>query len=286
MSGPDANALRAGLGGELAAALAGAREAGAIVRRHYAAGETGWQKTDDERIDDPVTRADLEADAAIRRVLSQHFPDDGIVTEEADDVAARRGGRRWIVDPMDGTREFVDRVPEFAVSIALVEEGSPIVAVVANPVAGVTVCAARGAGTWRDGQRVVVSDCPALESATAIASRSEHRRGDWDDFAAWFAEIRTMGSIAWKLSAVACAVGDINISVRPKHSWDVCAGDLLVREAGGVYLDREGSPADYSDPHHVLSGRVAGPRELVLRFLDRSADLPDALREPRRAQEE
>lgn len=284
MSGPDANALRAGLGTELTAALACAREAGAIVRRYYAAGESGWQKTDDERIDDPVTRADLEADAAIRRVLAERFPDDGIVTEEADDVAVRRGGRRWIVDPMDGTREFVDRVPEFAVSIALVEEGSPIVAVLANPVAGITVCAARGAGTWRDGERVAVSDCRLLERATAIASRSETARGDWDDFADWFGEIRTMGSIAWKLSAVACAVGDINISVRPKHSWDVCGGDLLVREAGGVYLDRDGRPADYADPHHVLSGRVAGPRELVLRFLDRAASLPELLRDPRGAQ--
>ena len=89
-----------------------------------------------------------------------------------------------------------------------------------------------------------------------------------------------MGSIAWKLSAVACSVGDLNVSVHPKRTWDVCAGDLLVREAGGVYLDRDGRPADYADPHGVLPGRVAGPRDLVLRFLDRAADLPELLREP------
>ncbi len=171
-------------------------------------------------------------------------------------------------------------------SIALVEQGAPLVAVVANPIVGITVCAARDAGTWRDGQRMQVSACRELERATAIASRSETKRGDWDDFADWFGEIRTLGSIAWKLSAVACRVGDLNVSVRPKHSWDVCAGDLLVREAGGVYLDRAGRTADYSDPHHVLSGRVAGPRELVLRFLDRASALPELLRDPWRPQSE
>ncbi len=281
----EAAAERAGLRDELAAALSCAAEACEIVRRYYAAGESGWQKTEDERVDDPVTRADLEADAAIRRGLRERFPDDGIVTEEADDVPSR-GARRWIVDPMDGTREFVNRVPEFAVSIALVEDGEPIVAVVANPVVGISVCAARGAGSWRNGERVEVSDCRELAFATAIASRSETKRGDWDDFGDWFAGIRPMGSIAWKLCAVACAVGDVNVSVRPKHSWDVCAGDLLVREAGGVYFDRDGQPANYSDPHLILPGRVAGPRELVLRFLERGAALPELLRDPWKRQAE
>ena len=281
----EAAAERAGLRDELAAALACAAEAGAIVRRHYAAGESGWQKTEDERIDDPVTKADLEADAAIRSRLHERFPDDGIVTEEAADVPSR-GTRCWIVDPMDGTHEFVARVPEFAVSIALVEDGQPIVAVVSNPEVGISVHAARGTGSWRGSERVAVSDCRELANATAITSRSEFKRGDCDDFRDWFTDVRPMGSIAWKLSAVACAVGDLNVSVRPKHSWDVCAGDLLVREAGGVYFDREGQPATYADPHKILPGRVAGPRELVLRFLERGATLPELLRDPWKPQEE
>jgi len=285
MPGSDAAAARVaasrvGLDGELACALAAASEAGEILARYFAAGESGWQKTADERVDDPVTRADLEADTAIRRQIRERFPDDAIVTEEADDVTGAEGARTWIVDPMDGTREFVDGIPEFAVSIALVEAGEPIVAVIANPLASITVCATRGGGCWRDGVRVAVSDCQDIERATAIASRSETKRGDWDDITDWFAEIRTMGSIAWKLSAVACAVGDLNISVRPKHSWDVCAGDLLVREAGGVYFDREGIPANYRDPHQILPGRIAGPRDLVLRVLDRASALPELLRDP------
>jgi myo-inositol-1(or 4)-monophosphatase len=283
MSGPGAAAAPVGLGAELAAALACADAATPIVRRHYEAGESGWQKTEDERVDDPVTRADLEADAAIRALIRERFPGDGIVTEEADAVAG--GPRTWIVDPMDGTREFVDRVPEFAVSIALVECGEPLVAVVANPISRIAVCAARGAGCWRGGERMQVSECRELSLATAIASRSETERGDWDTIGLWFAHVRRMGSIAWKLSAVACSVGDLNVSVHPKHTWDVCAGDLLMREAGGVYLDREGRAADYADPHAILPGRVAGQRELVMRFLDRASALPDLLREPRTGQE-
>lgn len=267
---------------ELAAALECAAEAGGILRHYWDLGESGWQKTEDEDVDDPVTRADLDADAAIRARLSERFPRDGIVTEEADTDVTGTSGRTWIVDPMDGTREFVDRVAEFAVSIALVEGGEPVVAVVANPLAGITVRATRGGGTWRGGERVSVSRCTTLSEATAIASRSETKRGDWDPFAGWFRDVRKMGSIAWKLSAIACDVGDLNVSVRPKHSWDVCAGDLLVREAGGVYLDRLGRAARYDAPRSVLPGRVAGPPALVERFLERGVGLPELLRDPKR----
>jgi len=280
MPGSEPAVARVGLRVELETALACAREASAIVSQHYTAGTAAWQKTDDERVDDPVTRADLDADAVIRDRLTARFPDDGIVSEESADRAAEGSSRTWIVDPVDGTREFVDRVPEFAVSIALVEDGEPLVAVIANPVTSTLVYAARGAGTWRDGEPMTISRCARLDQATAIASRSETKRGDWDAFADWFAQVRTMGSIAWKLSAVACAVGDMNVSVRPKHTWDVCAGDLLVREAGGVYLDREGRSASYTSARGVLSGRVAGPRELVMRFLERAAQLPEVLRDP------
>jgi myo-inositol-1(or 4)-monophosphatase len=285
MSGPEPAAARAGLGVELETALSCAREASTLIADHFAAGTQEWQKTEDERVDDPVTRADLDADAAIRRRLTATFPRDGIVSEEAADQPETGSGRTWIVDPIDGTREFVDRVPEFAVSIALVENGEPIVAVVANPIAQITVCAARGAGAWRGREPVSISRCQDLDQATAIASRSETKRGDWDAFSSWFGHIRTMGSIAWKLSAVACAVGDLNISVRPKHTWDVCAGDLLVREAGGVYFDREGRSAHYVPERGLVPGRIAGPRELVMRFLDRTADLPDVLRDPHPSQE-
>jgi myo-inositol-1(or 4)-monophosphatase len=271
-------ARRGGLERELCLALDCAREACAIVLRHYRAGERGWEKSKGN----PVTQADLDADAAIRRRLAAAFPEDGLLTEE-DEATTGTSGRTWIVDPLDGTHDFVERVPEFAVSIALVDaSGEPCVGVIANPVSDIVVSAVRGGGTWRSGVRgaepMHVTRGTKLAGAVAIASRSETRRGDWDGFASWFGSVRTMGSIAWKLAAVACAVGDLNVSVRPKHSWDICAGDLLVREAGGVYLDRHGSPPRYAPADAPIpGGMVAGPGDLVRDFLARVAADPTVL---------
>ena len=144
---------------------------------------------------------------------------------------------------MDGTKEFIQRIPEFGVSIALCERGEPVVGVIANPVQDVTLWATRGGGCFRDGKRVEVSRCAELSAAVVIASRTEISRKQFDPYAGWFKEIRPVGSIAWKLACIASGDGDLNISVAPKNEWDVCAGDLLVREAGGAYLAFDGSAA-------------------------------------------
>jgi len=155
---------------ELEVALAAAREAGDILRRHYETGTRVWEKSEDN----PVTLADLEADAAIRARLSEAFADDDILSEEMVSDRSRLANRRvWIVDPMDGTKEFTRRIPEFAVSIALTEDAEPVVGAVHNPVARVAVWATRGGGSFRDGKAVRVSACSRLDQAVVIASRTE-----------------------------------------------------------------------------------------------------------------
>ncbi|MFQ5418659.1 MAG: 3'(2'),5'-bisphosphate nucleotidase CysQ [Myxococcota bacterium] len=252
---------------ELATATAAAREAAEIVRRHYEDGTRVWEKGEN----DPVTQADLEADAAIRRHLSAAFPDDAILSEEIECDRSRLGKARvWIVDPMDGTKEFTRRIPEFAVSIALCEEGEPVVGVIANPIADVTVWATRGGGTFRDGERVRVSSCLRLDEAVVIASRTEISRNQLAPYEGWFAGVRGVGSIAWKLAIIACGEGDLNFSVAPKNEWDVCAGDLVVREAGGIYADFEGATRRYNQPETLISaGMGAGPRSLFAQFIAR-----------------
>ena len=115
---------------ELSIALEAAREAGEILRRHYEQGTEVWEKS----ADNPVTLADLEADKAIADRLGAAFPEDAILSEETIRKDARLEKRRvWIVDPMDGTKEFTKRIPEFAASIALTEDGEPVVAAIHNP---------------------------------------------------------------------------------------------------------------------------------------------------------
>jgi myo-inositol-1(or 4)-monophosphatase len=252
---------------ELERALAAAREAGDIVRRHYERGTRAWEKSEDN----PVTLADLEADAAIRAHLSEAFPDDGILSEEmVSDGSRLAKSRVWIVDPMDGTKEFTRRIPEFAVSIALTEDGEPVVGVIHNPVADVTVWATRGGGAFRDGKAVRVSTCSRLEKAVVIASRTEISRDKFAPYEDWFGELRPVGSIAWKLACVACGDGDLNISFAPKNEWDVCAGDVVVREAGGVYTDFDGATRRYNQARtSIAAGMGAGAPSLLEQFIAR-----------------
>jgi myo-inositol-1(or 4)-monophosphatase len=259
---------------ELQASLGAAHEAGEILRRHYEEGTRCWEKSEGN----PVTLADLEADAAIGARLTTAFPDDAILSEETRDDGARLASSRvWIVDPMDGTREFTRRIPEFAVSIGLALRGEPVVGVVHNPIAAVTVWATRGGGTFRDGQRARVSQCTRLRDSVAVVSRSETERNELARYDGWFAGLRPMGSIAWKLACIASGDGDINFSVAPKNEWDVCAGDLLVREAGGVYADYDGGTRRYNQAETwIAPGAGAGNRELFARFVEREHGAPAA----------
>jgi myo-inositol-1(or 4)-monophosphatase len=253
--------------GELSVALESARVAGAILQRHYDHGTETWEKSEDN----PVTLADLEADRAIATLLVEAFPEDAVLSEETIREDARlEKSRVWIVDPMDGTKEFTRRIPEFAVSIALTENGEPVVAAIHNPATDVTVWASRGGGAFRNGERVAVSSCERLADAVVIASRTEISRDQFAPYEDWFKELRPVGSIAWKLACIACGDGDLNISVAPKNEWDVCAGDLLVREAGGVYVDFTGATRRYNQPKTLIdTGMGAGRQPLLEQFFER-----------------
>ena len=252
---------------ELDVALEAAREAGAILLRHYQSDTGHWEKSKDN----PLTLADLESDRAIASRLRGAFPGDAILSEETADDATRLARERvWIVDPMDGTKEFTRRIPEFGVSIALAEGGEPVVGVILNPVARTAIWARRGGGAFRDGRRVHASRVAKLADAVVIASRTEISRGQFEPYEGWFKELRPVGSIAWKLACIAAAEGDLNVSVAPKNEWDVCAGDVLVREAGGLYVGFDGARRVYNQAKTLIdAGMAAGPPALVEAFLER-----------------
>jgi myo-inositol-1(or 4)-monophosphatase len=252
---------------ELEVALDAAREAGRILLRHYEGGTEAWEKAEDN----PLTVADLESDRAIAARLRGAFPADSILSEETVNDPARVGRSRvWIVDPMDGTKEFTRKIPEFCVSIALAVDGLPVVGVIQNPAAGSTLWASRGGGCFRDGARVRVSEVERLEDAVVIASRTEISRDKFEAHAGWFKELRPIGSIAWKLACVASGDGDLNVSLAPKNEWDVAAGDCLVREAGGVYVAFDGSRRVYNQADPLIETfMAAGPPALVEAFCRR-----------------
>ena len=263
---------------ELQAAIEAAREAGKVALRYYGGehdvenkvtGESGVGMKEGSELRsadyDPLTIADTEADACLRELLLGPFPDYGWLSEETVDSPERlERDAVWIVDPLDGTKEFVSGIPEFAVSVALVENAVPTVAALYNPVRDELYSAVKDGGTFLNGRRVFCTDTRFLKDAVLIVSRSEDARGEIDALRPCVAEIRPLGSVAYKLPVVAAGDADLNVSVQPKNEWDVCAGDLLVREAGGRMVDLNGEVRRYNQPDPLIGGGLAaGPVRLA-----------------------
>jgi myo-inositol-1(or 4)-monophosphatase len=239
---------------ELELAIDAAHEAGAIIRSLYGTGIAVTAKSD--RADSPLTAADTRANEVLRRRIADAFPDDGWLSEESADTAERLSKRRvWIVDPLDGTKEFVREIPELAVCVALVEDGVPIVGVTYNPIREETFAAARGVGAALDGRPVRVSATRDLASAVVLASHSETERGEWERFRGRFT-IETCGSVAYKLARVAAGLADATFTLLPKSEWDVCSSVCVIECAGGRVTDIAGHPLRFNQPNPSVAGVV------------------------------
>lgn len=238
---------------EMAVVKQAVRHAGAAIRQiaeeHYQTAVTPADRT-------VVTLADIEADRTLRQHLRDGFPEYGWLSEETRGDGTRlRLDHIWIVDPIDGTREFVMKIPEFVVSVALVERGMPILAVVYNPSTDDLYEAVRGGGTKRNDQLVhcnhVLEGKPKVE-----VSRSDIEK---DLFAGYelYVELRPVGSIAYKLARLSAGLADATLSVTPKNEWDLAAGVLLVSEAGGKIEDLSGQLHKFNRPSTLVNGVVA-----------------------------
>lgn len=206
--------------------------------------------------EDPVTTADLKADSILREGLTEDFPGTGWLSEETRDDYSRLDKELvWVVDPIDGTKEFVSGIPEYAVSVALVEDGLPVLAVVYNPATKEMFAAAAGQGAWLNGE-AINAEHALTAKPVLLASRSEIRRGEFEPFEP-FAEIRPCGSIAYKLALVAAGIADATFSLGPKNEWDIAAGVLLVSEAGGNVTNRSGAPFTFNQRSTLVDGIVA-----------------------------
>lgn len=215
---------------------------------------------------DPVTEADLAVDAVLKKILPR--PGEGWLSEETADDGDRLGeSRLWIVDPLDGTREFVAGIPEWAVSIGYVVDGEPVAGGVVAPTRGLRITGEIGSGLDVIGA-TPSAPTPGLAGALVLASRSEAKRGEWASVFGTPVSVRTMGSAALKLGLVASGQADATWTLVPKNEWDVAGGAALVRAAGGVTLLPDGSPLLFNRPDPLLPGYVATRTDLVEPILD------------------
>lgn len=205
--------------------------------------------------DDPLTEADLMVDEALHRVLPRY--DEGWLSEETVDSPDRLGRSRvWIVDPIDGTREFVEGIPEWCVSIGLVEDGVPVAGGIHNPATGERFTGAIGIGVTYNGDRCI-SGGSSLSDAVVCASRSEVRRGEWDRFTDSVHTIVPTGSVAYKMALVAAGRLDATWTLVPKHEWDLAAGAALVIASGGWIALSDGSSPTWNNEDPLVPGFIA-----------------------------
>jgi len=247
----------------LGAARSAAHTGGAIVRDAFGAARNAVAKAPGDWVSD----TDTASERAVRAALLAAAPDIPVVGEEEGGDRTALG---WLVDPLDGTANFLHRFPVVGVSIALVEDGVPIVAVVDAPLLGDTYTARRGGGAWCNDERLEISDRAVDEAIVATGFPFRKKRERLDEYfpvferaLRTFEDLRRAGAAALDLAWCAAGVFD-GYFEQALGPWDVAAGALLVREAGGVVTDWKGDDAAWLESGDV----VAGPPTVHERLLD------------------
>jgi myo-inositol-1(or 4)-monophosphatase len=255
----------------LSVAVAAARAGGEILTRLYGAADLGARE---KAKNDLVSRADRESEAAIVARIRASFPDHSILAEESGHRLGAAPGFEWIIDPLDGTANFLRGVPIFCVSVACAEGGRPVVAAVLDPLRDDLFVAMRGGGARRGGAPLVMRDRPGLEGAFLATGFPFRAHGAIDSYLALFRDIfleargiRRCGAAALDLAYTAAGVFDGFFEFR-LAPWDVAAGSLLIQEAGGVVTDLDGGDR-FIAAGNVVAG-VPGVhrrlREIVARY--------------------
>ena len=250
-----------------AIATEAALAAGAVLRRRFA--DRHRLSIERKAHRDYVTEVDREAEAAVVSILRSRAPQDTIVAEEGSPFA-RSTGRRWIVDPLDGTTNFIHGVPTFAVSIALADEDGLAVGVVHDPSRDETFQARRGAGARLDDRPIRCTELFGLDAALIATgfpfrdlSRLEAYLDAFERFVRSTSGLRRAGSASLDLAYTACGRYDGFFEVG-LSAWDLAAGALLVTEAGGLVTTVDGGPEVLVEGTVVAAGRALHPEMVAM----------------------
>ena len=230
-------------------------DAGEIALKYHRKDPETWEKGDGQG---PVTEADLEIDAFLRDRLISARPGYGWLSEESEDNQDRLDEQKvFIVDPIDGTRAFIDGGASFSHVIAIAEKGEIVAAAVHLPVLERTYAAAIGQGTQLNGQKVHVSDRQELEGADVLTAQANMRAEHWTT-APPPVSASFRSSLAYRMCLVAEGRFDAMLTFRDAWEWDVAAGTLIVREAEGIVTGSRGEALAYNNRLPKVPGIIAG----------------------------
>lgn len=232
------------------------RRAGALALDYYNTSAKAWTKKDGT----PVTQADLAVDTLLKETLCAARPEYGWLSEETADDERRLSCRRvWVVDPIDGTRSFVEHKDQWCVAAALVEDGRPVLSCIYRPVSADIYTAQTGRGAFLNGTRLVVGDRSDLANALVMARPRALAKEKWQrPLPPVRSEI--LNSLILRLCKVADESADAAIAFGDKCDWDIAPGELVLSEAGGLATGKTGSRFVYNRAEtRQQGGIVAAP---------------------------
>ncbi|WP_095588711.1 inositol monophosphatase family protein [Actibacterium ureilyticum] len=245
-----------------------AREAGEIAKRHWQQKPRSWNKPGHQG---PVSEADLEIDAALRSHLMAARPGYGWLSEESEDDPARLNADRvFIVDPLDGTRAFLNNDRSFAHSLAVAENGVVTAAAVLLPIPDKLYTATRGGGAALNGAALQVSQQPVCEGASLLAAAPVMDSRNWIGTPPKV-DRHLRPSLAYRLCLIAEGRFDALVTIRNSWEWDLAAGTLIIQEAGGTVTDRLDDALSFNALRPQAQGVIAANPTLHKEFAARLA---------------
>ena len=250
--------------------VASVRDAGVIARKYFRGEYKSWHKSRGN----PVTDADIEIDAFLKGALLAARPSYGWLSEEtADDPSRLARERIFVVDPIDGTYGFLRHRPHFTIVASVVTDGRPVAAAIYNPISEEMFAGASGHGAQVNGVPIKVSTKSEIGGSRLFAGRDliddPRWRTPWPPLT-----VESRASIAYRMALVAKGEFDAMISLSDKSDWDLAAGDLIVREAGGRVTSQTGETLRYNQVRPVQQGVMCAAPDLHERLLERLREFP------------
>ena len=241
------------------------RQAGDLCMRYFGQSPKHWEKEKNQ----PVSEADIAVNDLLHQQLQTPRPNYGWLSEETPDARHRLScARVWVVDPIDGTKAFIQGKPEFTISVALVENRRPIGAVVHNPAKQEFYSAMLGMGAKCNDKPVRITARQTLENSRICGYEKMFAYEGWAHL--WpQLTVENRNSVAYRLALVAGGQFDATLIMNAKNDWDIAAGDLLVHEAGGVVCGLDFKKLTYNNKATRHSGLMAGSDILMSEFATR-----------------
>lgn len=251
---------------DLSLLLQAARQAGDIAKMYFRQDPDVTDKPDGAG---PVTAADLAVNAMLESFLQSARPHYGWLSEETEDSAARlTTDRQFIIDPIDGTRAFIDGSKDWAHSLAIVEHGTPVAAVVYLPVRDMMFAAESGGGATLNDKAIHATD-PPLDKATILGAKPNFDGKRWQGGVLPPIKRAFRSSLAYRLCLAGQGQFDGMITLRPSWEWDIAAGALIVQEAGATISDQNGAALRFNNAHPQVPGVLAAGSRLHADLLAR-----------------